>query len=57
VGYVALGHSTKLIAYELGISDSTVRVFLSRAMLRLGVASRDALVAKVMTAAAGVGDA
>jgi DNA-binding CsgD family transcriptional regulator len=52
VGYVVLGHATKLIAYELGIADSTVRVLLRRAMQRLKVTSREALVAKFMAAAA-----
>jgi DNA-binding CsgD family transcriptional regulator len=52
VGYVVLGHATKLIAYELGIADSTVRVLLRRAMQRLRVTSREALVAKFMAAAA-----
>jgi DNA-binding CsgD family transcriptional regulator len=52
VGYVVLGHATKLIAYELGIADSTVRVLLRRAMQRLRVTNREALVAKFMAAAA-----
>ena len=52
VGYVVLGHATKLIAYELGIADSTVRVLLRRAMQRLRVTSREALVAKLGAAPA-----
>jgi DNA-binding CsgD family transcriptional regulator len=52
VGYVVLGHTSKLIAYELGIADSTVRVLLRRAMQRLHVTSREALVAKLMAASA-----
>ncbi len=48
VGYVAAGHSSKLIAYELGISDSTVRVLLSRAMQRLNVKTREALAARFL---------
>jgi DNA-binding CsgD family transcriptional regulator len=52
VGYVVLGHTTKLIAYELGIADSTVRVLLGRAMRRLGVTGRDALLARFMAACA-----
>jgi DNA-binding CsgD family transcriptional regulator len=47
VGYLLLGHTSKLIAYELGIADSTVRVLLRRAMQRLGATSREALVAKL----------
>jgi len=42
---VATGASNKLIAYELGISDSTVRVLIARAMTRLHVATRAELVA------------
>lgn len=41
LGYARLGHHNKLIAYELGIKDSTVRVLMSRAMAKLGVRSRD----------------
>jgi len=40
VAYAKLGHHNKLIAYDLGIADSTVRVLLSRAMAKLGVQSR-----------------
>ena len=45
VAYASLGHANKLIAYELGIATSTVGVLLSRAMARLGLRSRKALVA------------
>lgn len=39
-----LGHSNKLVAYELGLSASTVRVLLHRASRKLGASSRkDAL--------------
>jgi DNA-binding CsgD family transcriptional regulator len=38
------GQSSKVVAYDLGISCSTVRVLLSRAMRKLGVRSRDELV-------------
>jgi DNA-binding CsgD family transcriptional regulator len=43
-GFAKLGHHNKLIAYELGIADSTVRVLLARAAAKLGVGSRDELV-------------
>jgi DNA-binding CsgD family transcriptional regulator len=43
LAYAALGHSNKFIAYELGISPSTVAVLLSRASKKLGVSSRAAL--------------
>jgi DNA-binding NarL/FixJ family response regulator len=36
----ALGQTNKVIAYELGISASTVRVFMARACVRLGVRTR-----------------
>jgi DNA-binding CsgD family transcriptional regulator len=51
VGYAALGHSSKLIAYELGIAYSTVRVLLSRAAAKLGAASREDLVRALRDAA------
>lgn len=40
VGYAKLGHHNKLIAYDLGIADSTVRVLLARAAAKLGVRTR-----------------
>lgn len=43
LGYAQLGHHNKLIAYELGIAQSTVRVLMHRAMGKLGVRSRDEL--------------
>src|SRR4051794_27608089 len=36
----ALGQTNKVIAYELGVSDSTVRVLMARACARLGVKTR-----------------
>ncbi len=45
IGYALLGHHNKLIAYELGIADSTVRVLMARAASKLGVRSREELVA------------
>jgi DNA-binding CsgD family transcriptional regulator len=44
VGYAKLGHHNKLIAYELGISASTVRVLISRAARKCRVRTRDELV-------------
>jgi DNA-binding NarL/FixJ family response regulator len=38
------GHSNKVIAYELGLAHSTVRVLLARAAVKLGVESRSELV-------------
>jgi DNA-binding CsgD family transcriptional regulator len=40
VAFVALGHSNKLIAYELGIAASTVGALLWRAAAKLGARSR-----------------
>lgn len=45
VAAIAGGRTTKLIAYELGLSDSTVRVLLTRAMRKLRVRTRGELVA------------
>lgn len=41
---IALGHSDKLVAYELGLSHSTVRVLVSRARAKLGARSRADLI-------------
>ncbi len=45
VGFAALGHSNKLIAWELGVSTSTVATQLSSAMKKLGISSRVQLIA------------
>lgn len=45
VAAAAAGRSNKLIAYELGLAHSTVRVLLARAARRLGAKSRRELVA------------
>jgi DNA-binding CsgD family transcriptional regulator len=44
VACAAMGHSNKLIAYDLGLSPGTVAVILSRAAKKLGVSSRPALI-------------
>jgi DNA-binding CsgD family transcriptional regulator len=44
IGYAALGHSNKLIAYELGLAESTVATHVSNAAAKLGCSSRTALV-------------
>jgi DNA-binding CsgD family transcriptional regulator len=38
--YAALGHSSKLIAYELGIHESSLSLLLKQAMQKLGVKNR-----------------
>jgi DNA-binding CsgD family transcriptional regulator len=47
LGYAQLGHHNKLIAYELGIAQSTVRVLMSRAMSKLGVRTREQLLQRI----------
>jgi DNA-binding CsgD family transcriptional regulator len=49
----ALGHSNKMIAYELGIAPSTVSGCLLRAASKLGVADRAALIRLVADRVAG----
>jgi DNA-binding CsgD family transcriptional regulator len=44
LSYAALGQHNKLIAYNLGISASTVRVLLHRAATKLGAKGRDGAV-------------
>jgi DNA-binding CsgD family transcriptional regulator len=46
VALAVLGHSPKLIAYDLGLAPSTVRVHLTNASKKLGVRTRAQLVAK-----------
>jgi DNA-binding CsgD family transcriptional regulator len=48
--YVALGHSNKLIAYELGIAASTVATHLTSAQAKLGVKNRVELIRVLMGA-------
>jgi DNA-binding CsgD family transcriptional regulator len=56
LSYAALGHSNKLIAYELGIADSTVRVLLHKAARKLGATSHEDLVRKYETGRAADGE-
>lgn len=44
VAYAALGHDNKVIAYDLGIAHSTVRVLLARAAAKFGVGDREQLI-------------
>jgi DNA-binding CsgD family transcriptional regulator len=53
LAYAALGHPNKLIAYELGIANSTVSVLLARAQTKLGAASRNEMLALYNAASAG----
>ncbi len=46
VAYAALGHDNKVIAYELGLSASTVRVLMARAAAKLAVRRRVDLIAR-----------
>lgn len=46
-GFAALGHANKLIAYELGLSTSTVATHLSSAAKKLGCNSRVELISKL----------
>jgi DNA-binding CsgD family transcriptional regulator len=39
VGFTLMGHTSKVTAYELGISPNTVRVLLARGMKKLGIHS------------------
>ena len=39
-----LGHSNKVIAYELGLAHATVRVLVARVAKKLGVSTREQLV-------------
>jgi DNA-binding CsgD family transcriptional regulator len=46
LGCLGMGHSLKVIAYELGLSHSTVRVLLARARAKLGAKNRTELIEK-----------
>jgi DNA-binding NarL/FixJ family response regulator len=43
----ALGRSNKLIAYELGLAQPTVRILMARAARKLGVRSRAELITRI----------
>jgi DNA-binding CsgD family transcriptional regulator len=45
--YASLGQSNKVIAYDLGISDATVRVLIARAAKKLGCRTRAELIQKL----------
>lgn len=51
----AVGHDNKLIAYELGISASTVRVLLTRASVKLGVHTREQAISAFLASQQGDG--
>jgi DNA-binding CsgD family transcriptional regulator len=46
VAFAALGHTNKLIAYEMGIAAETVRVLLHRAGRKLGARDRTELITR-----------
>jgi DNA-binding CsgD family transcriptional regulator len=46
VSLAALGRSNKLIAYELGLAFSTVRVLMARACAKVGASTRSELIAQ-----------
>jgi DNA-binding CsgD family transcriptional regulator len=50
VGYAALGHDNKIIAYDLGIAHATVKVLMARAAAKLGVRSRAEVIAAYLAA-------
>jgi DNA-binding NarL/FixJ family response regulator len=50
VGYAALGHDNKIIAYDLGIAHATVKVLMARAAMKLGVRSRAEVISTYLAA-------
>jgi DNA-binding CsgD family transcriptional regulator len=56
VGFAQLGHHDKQIAYDLGISHSTVRGLMRRAKTKLGVRSRKELLEVCRSAARAKAD-
>lgn len=49
---VTAGHHDKLIAYELGLASSTVRVLVFRAIRKLGATSRKDAIERYLAASA-----
>lgn len=52
-GYVALGHSNKLIGYELGLAPSTVALHLNGVARKLGLRTRVEVVDRILLLTAG----
>ena len=52
-GYVALGHSNKLIAYELGLAPSTVALHLNGVARKLGLRTRVEVVDRILLLTSG----
>src|SRR5262249_4015008 len=53
LAYAALGHSNKVVAYELGLSAATVRVLMHRAAQKLGARGRADAIARFRALRAG----
>ena len=56
LAFAVMGHHNKLIAYNLGISHSTVRVLMARAAGKLGARSRAELVRRQLEVAGASDD-
>ncbi len=52
-GYAAMGHGQKLIAYELGVSERTVAMYVRRAMRKLALRSRAELTSAISGSSQG----
>ncbi|MEY2935922.1 MAG: hypothetical protein RL033_6671 [Pseudomonadota bacterium] len=50
LGYAAVGHDNKVIAYDLGIAHATVKVLMARAATKLGVRSRSEVISAYLNA-------
>ena len=50
LGYAALGHDNKIIAYDLGIAHATVKVLMARAATKLGARTRADAISVYLTA-------
>lgn len=51
VAFVAMGHADKLVAYELGLAESTVQSHLSSAMRKMCIPNRTELIRAVLALA------